>query len=65
MIIHFGKLIDKSIGSKSMRKFKRFAILGGDGVFGIHMAKYLLEENSFDMYWKKSQETRSLLTRRG
>ena len=29
-----------------MRKFKRFAILGGDGVFGIHMAKYLLEENS-------------------
>jgi dTDP-glucose 4,6-dehydratase len=26
-----------------MRKFRRFAILGGDGVFGIHMAKYLLE----------------------
>ena len=30
---------------RTLRKFKKFAILGGDGVFGIHMAKYLLEEN--------------------
>jgi len=28
-----------------MRSFKNFAILGGDGVFGIHMAKYLLDNN--------------------
>jgi dTDP-glucose 4,6-dehydratase len=28
-----------------MRIFKRYAILGGDGVFGIHMAKYLLDHN--------------------
>ncbi len=25
------------------RSFTRFAVLGGDGVFGVHMAKYLLE----------------------
>ena len=28
-----------------MRNFKKYAILGGDGVFGIHMAKYLLDRN--------------------
>lgn len=28
-----------------MRTFTRFLILGGDGVFGIHMAKYLLDNN--------------------
>ena len=28
-----------------MRNFKSFAILGGDGVFGLHMAKYLLDNN--------------------
>ena len=31
-----------------MRNFKRFAILGGDGVFGIHMAKYLLENSDLE-----------------
>jgi dTDP-glucose 4,6-dehydratase len=31
-----------------MRNFKRFAILGGDGVFGVHMAKYLLDNNLGD-----------------
>lgn len=31
-----------------MRNFKRFAILGGDGVFGIHMAKYLLENSDIE-----------------
>lgn len=30
---------------EKMRNFKRFCILGGDGVFGVHMAKYLLENN--------------------
>ena len=31
-----------------MRNFQRFAILGGDGVFGIHMAKYILDNNLGD-----------------
>ena len=31
-----------------MRNFKKFAILGGDGVFGIHMAQYLLQDNSLE-----------------
>lgn len=28
-----------------MRNFKKYVILGGDGVFGIHMAKYLLDRS--------------------
>lgn len=31
-----------------MRNFRRFSILGGDGVFGIHMVKYLLDNDLAD-----------------
>ena len=36
------------LGMVDRQDMRRFAILGGDGVFGVHMAQYLLDEDRAD-----------------
>lgn len=40
------------------RSYKRFAILGGDGVFGVHMAKLLLSESTTERVISIGRNTR-------